>query len=49
MYLMLEAQKTTRIRIKPRTQQWKQITRNASLNLVQDLKHKDARQEHNIC
>jgi hypothetical protein len=30
------AQKITRIRTKPRTQQEKQITRNASLNLIQD-------------
>ncbi len=34
---------------KPSTQQGKQIVRNASLSLIQDWKHKDARQKHNIC
>jgi hypothetical protein len=34
---------------KPKTQQGKQITRNASLSLIQNWKHKDAKQEHNIC
>ncbi len=42
-------QKTTRIKIKSRTQQRKKIIRNVSLNLIQVYKHKDVRQEHNIC
>jgi hypothetical protein len=46
---MSRARKTTRTWIKSRTQQGKQIIRNASLNLIQDSKHKDARQEHGIC
>jgi len=46
---MSRARKTTRTWIKSRTQQGKQIIRNASLNLIQDWKHKDARQEHGIC
>jgi hypothetical protein len=46
---MLETRKTTKIGIKPRTQQGKQITRNANLSLIQDWKHKDIRQKHNIC
>jgi hypothetical protein len=29
---------------KPKTQQGKQITRNASLSLIQNWKHKDAKQ-----
>jgi hypothetical protein len=40
------AQKTTRIRTKPRTQQGKQIIRNVNLSLIQDYKHKDVRQKH---
>jgi hypothetical protein len=31
-----QTQKITRTRIKPKTQQGKQITRNASLNLIQN-------------
>jgi hypothetical protein len=42
-------QKTTRIGTKPRTQQRKQITKNVSLNLIQDWKQKNIRQEHGIC
>jgi hypothetical protein len=44
---MSQARKTT-TRIKPRTQQGKQIIRNVSLNLIQDWKHKDARQKHGV-
>ncbi len=40
---MSHAQKTTRIKIKQKTQQGKQITRNVSLSLIQDWKHKDTR------
>jgi hypothetical protein len=47
--VLLWAQKTTRIRIKPRTQQGKQISRNANLSMIQDQKHKNARQKHIIC
>jgi len=36
-------------KIKPRTQQGKQITINENLSLIQDQKHKDVRQEHIIC
>jgi len=36
-------QKTTRAGIKPRTQQGKQIIKNASLGLIQNYKHKDVR------
>jgi hypothetical protein len=43
------AWKITRTWIKPRTQQGKQIIRNASLNLIQEWKHQDVRQEHGIC
>lgn len=43
------AQKTTRIRTKPRTQQGKQIIRDVNLSLIQGYKHQDVRQEHNIC
>jgi hypothetical protein len=43
------ARKIIRIRTKPKTQQGKQITRNVSISLIQDYKHKGARQEHNIC
>jgi hypothetical protein len=46
---MSETRKTTKIGIKLRTQQGKQITRNENLNLIQDWKHKDIRQKHNIC
>ncbi len=35
--------KNYNIGAKPRTHQGKQIIRNASLNLIQDWKHKDAR------
>jgi hypothetical protein len=34
------AQKTTKIGMKPKSQQGKQIIRNASLSLIQDQKHK---------
>jgi hypothetical protein len=44
--LMSRACKITRTRTKPRT---KKKTRNASLSLIQDWKHKDIRQKHNIC
>jgi len=43
-FKLLWAQRTTRIITKPRTQQGKQIRRNASLTLIQDLKHKNIRQ-----
>ncbi len=46
---MSQAQKTTRIGIKPKTQQKKQITRNANLCLIQNWKHKNVRQKHGIC
>jgi hypothetical protein len=36
----LQAQKTTRTRIKPRTKQENQILRNANLSLIQDQKRK---------
>jgi hypothetical protein len=39
-------QKTTRIKTKTITQQGKKITRNVNLNLIQNYKHKDVRQEH---
>jgi hypothetical protein len=42
---MSQAQNTTRTRIKPSTQQGKQIVRNTSLNLIQDWKHKNARKK----
>jgi hypothetical protein len=35
-----------RTRTKSRTQQGKQLTRNASLNIIQDWNHKYAKQEH---
>jgi hypothetical protein len=41
--------KTTRTRTKPRTWQEKIIIRNVSLNLIQDWKHKNTRQKHDIC
>ncbi len=47
--VIITCMKTTRIRTKPRTQQGKQITRNESLSIIQDWKHKDTRQEHDIC
>lgn len=43
------AQKTIRTRIKLSTQQGKKIAINASLSLIQDWKHKDVRQKHDIC
>ncbi len=43
------AQKTTRIETKPNTQQGKQIIRNANLSLIQDWKHKNTSQKHDIC
>ncbi len=43
------ARKTTRIGTKPRTQQGNHMTKNASISLIQDWKHKDTRQEHNTC
>jgi len=43
------AQKTIRTRTKPRTQQRKKITINASLNLIQDWKHKNVKQQHDVC
>jgi hypothetical protein len=46
---MSRAQKTTIKRIKPWTQQGKQITRNVNLSLIQDWKHKNVRQKHSIC
>jgi hypothetical protein len=41
--MIVTAQKTAR---NLRTQQRKQITKNANLSLIQDWKHKDAKQEH---
>ncbi len=38
-----QARKTTRTGTKPNTQQGKQFTKNSSLNLIQDWKHKDAK------
>jgi hypothetical protein len=48
-YSVSRAQKTTRIGIKPGTHQGKQIMKNASLSLIQEWKHKNIRQKHNIC
>jgi hypothetical protein len=42
------ANKTTRTGIKPKTQQGKQIIRNASPSLIQDYKHKNAKQKYDI-
>jgi hypothetical protein len=47
--VLSQARKTTRIRTKSRTQQRKQITRNANLSLIQDWKHKYIKQEHGVC
>jgi hypothetical protein len=47
--IVSHAIKTTRTWTKPKTQQGKQIIRNASVNLIQDYKHKDTRQEHDTC
>ncbi len=49
LYKLSRAWKTTIIGIKSKTQQGKQITRNASLSLIQDWKHKNTRQKHDIC
>jgi hypothetical protein len=43
------AQKTIRIGTKPKTQQRKKITINANLSLIQDWKHKNVKQEHDVC
>jgi hypothetical protein len=47
--LMSQAQKNTRTRIKPKTLQGKQIIKNVTLNLIQNYKQKNIKQECDIC
>ncbi len=43
------AWKATRIGTKPKTQQGKQIIRNANLTLIQNWKYKNTRQKYSLC
>ncbi len=49
MCKLSQTQKIIKTGISPRTRQGKKITRNANISLIQDWKHKDVRQKHDIC